>query len=114
MDKAKEEAIRNAAKPRKPRRRVRATPPCKPWEPPPGGWKTPNADKAAKLAAALERSADHDSPEEKRRVMFSVARSLYEQGAEDSLRRAKEGNCHDVDDCQYPECGCPISFKQES
>lgn len=28
-------------------RRSRATPPCKDWEPPPGGWRTPNADKAA-------------------------------------------------------------------
>lgn len=33
---------------------------------------------ARKLATALEHSADHDSPEDKRRVMFSVARSLYE------------------------------------
>ncbi len=30
-----------------------------------------------KLAAALEHSADYDKPEDKRRVMFSVARSLF-------------------------------------
>ena len=73
---------------------------------------TPEA--ARKLAAALERSADHDRTKDKRAVMHSVARSLYEHadhGADESLRRAKEGNCHDLDDCQYPDCGCAISFK---
>jgi hypothetical protein len=37
------------------RKKIRATPPCKDWELPPGGWRTPNADKAA---AAQKKIAD--------------------------------------------------------
>lgn len=40
-DAAKKEAERNAANPKKPRKRVRATPPCKDLKPPPDGWRTP-------------------------------------------------------------------------
>lgn len=52
---AEKEAIRNAAKPRKPGKKVRATPPCTGWEPPPGGWVLPNAER---LAQALEASQE--------------------------------------------------------
>lgn len=31
-----------------------------------------------KLASALEHSADHDEPENKRRTMFNVAKALFE------------------------------------
>jgi hypothetical protein len=41
---------------------------------------------ARKLAAALEHSADHDKPEDKRRTMFSVARALYEHASQADRR----------------------------
>lgn len=47
---------------------------------------TPEA--ARKLAAALERSADHDRPEDKRAVMLSVAHSLYERRLENRSHAA--------------------------
>lgn len=40
----------------------------------------PRISKLRRLADALEHSADHDKPEDKRRVMFNVARALMQPG----------------------------------
>jgi hypothetical protein len=53
-DAAKEEATRNSKRQRKSRRKIRATPPCKEWEPPPGGWRTPNAFARTVMRHALQ------------------------------------------------------------
>lgn len=77
------------------KRMVAALTPTEPQGAPEQIEKRYSAIAARKLAAALEHSADHDSPEGQRKVMFSVARSLYSGQGDPQTKQVSAEQAHE-------------------